>query len=108
MMKMEYPTFSFSWCHMSIIPIELTKSQFDQHIAAFLSHGERGPDCQIPDYQVFNFILHWLHTGCQWRELVITTPEGEKKGLDGRRCMVNLYGGVPMAVFIGFGQAASR
>ena len=93
---------------MSIIPIELTKLQFDQHIATFLSHGERGPDCQIPDYQVFNFILHWLHTGCQWRELVITTPEGEKKGLDGRRCMVNLYGGVPMAVFIGFGRVASR
>jgi hypothetical protein len=93
---------------MSIIPIELSKHQFDQHIAAFLSHGERGPDCQIPDYQVFNFILHWLHTGCQWRELVITTPEGEKKGLVGRLCMVNLYVGVLMAVFIGFGRAVFR
>jgi hypothetical protein len=91
---------------MSIIPIELTKHQFEQYIAASLSHGERGPDCQIPDYQVFNFILHWLHTGCQWRELAITTLEGEKKRLDGRLCMANLYVGVWMAVFGGFGLAA--
>lgn len=91
---------------MSIIPIELTEQQFEQHIAAFLSHGARGPACQIANYQVFNFILHWLHTGCQWREIEITTPEGEKKGLDGRRCMVNLYVGVATAVFGGFGLAA--
>lgn len=89
---------------MSIIPIELTKNQFEQYIAAFLSHGERGPGCQIPDYQVFNFILHWLHTGCQWRELTLTTL-GEKKGPDGRPCMANLYVGVRIAVFGGFGLA---
>ena len=91
---------------MSIIPIELTKRQFEQYITASLSHGERGPDCQIPDYQVFNFILHWLHTGCQWRELDIVTADGEKKRPDGRPCMVNLCVGVWMAVFDDFGLTA--
>jgi hypothetical protein len=105
-MKVKYPNLSYFRCPMNVIPIELTEHQFEEHVAAFLSHGTRGPDCQIPDYQVFNFILHWLHTGCQWRELAVTTPEGEKKGLDGRGCMVNLYVGVPMAVFGDFGLAA--
>ncbi len=91
---------------MNIIPIELTERQFEQHLATQLSRGARGPDCQIPDYQVLNYILHWLHTGCQWRELV-TPADGEKKGLAGRVSISNLCVGVQMAVCIGFGVTVS-
>jgi len=56
-METEYQNFSFFRESHEHHTIELTKRQFEQYITASLSHGERGPDCQIPDYQVFNFIL---------------------------------------------------
>ena len=65
---------------MSEIPVKVSEKQFDLHIAPYLSHAKRGYVCQIPLYRVFNYILYWLHTGCQWDELPIeSSADAEKK-----------------------------
>ena len=56
---------------MSTIPTSLTEKQFDEHVGPYLSKAKRGPVCRIPLYKVFNYILHRLHTGCQWAQLPI-------------------------------------
>src|SRR5919204_5141654 len=56
---------------MSEIPVKVNEKQFDLHFAPYLSQAERGYVSQIPLYRVFNYILYWLHTGCQWAELPI-------------------------------------
>ena len=65
---------------MSKIPTKLTEKQFMEHIDPYLSRAKRGGTCQIPRYKVFNYILYWLHTGCQWEEIPIAfVPGSEKK-----------------------------
>jgi transposase len=65
---------------MSEIPTKLTREQFQEHIEPYLSAPQRGFHCRIPLYKVFNYILYWLHTGCQWAEVPIATlPGAEKK-----------------------------
>jgi hypothetical protein len=50
---------------MSTIPTSLTEKQFEEHVRPFISVAKRGYECSIPLYKVFNYILYWLHTGCQ-------------------------------------------
>lgn len=64
---------------MSKIPTKLTKNQFKTHIEPYLSRAKRGFVCQIPLYKVFNYILYWLHTGCQWEQLPIDKIMGSEK-----------------------------
>jgi transposase len=65
---------------MSQIPTELTEKQFEEYINPYLSKARRGFVCQISLHKVFNYILYWLHTGCQWERLPIdTNPVSEKK-----------------------------
>jgi len=64
---------------MSEIPTQLTVEQFQEHIEPYLSRAKRGFDCQVPLYKVFNYILYWLHTGCQWAELPIDVLPGSEK-----------------------------
>jgi hypothetical protein len=64
---------------MSKIPTKLTEKQFMEHIDPYLSQAKRGFTCQIPRYKVFNYILYWLHTGCQWEEIPITPVPGSEK-----------------------------
>jgi hypothetical protein len=56
---------------MSTIPTSVTEEQFDEHIRPYISTAQRGFECQIPLYKVFNYILYRLHTGCQWEQLPI-------------------------------------
>jgi transposase len=56
---------------MSKIPTKVTKDLFEQYISPYLSKANRGFVCSIPLYKVFNYILYFLHTGCQWAELPI-------------------------------------
>ena len=53
------------------IPTKLTEQQFDKFVLVHLSIGRRGPDCSIPLYKVFNYVLHLMHTGMQWMNLPI-------------------------------------
>lgn len=56
---------------MKIVTTVLTAAQFERHIAPYLSKAKRGYVCRIGLYKVFNYIIHVLRTGCQWRELKI-------------------------------------
>ena len=53
---------------MSTIPVSLTEEQFTTHIKPHLSVAKRGFESKQPLAQIFNLILHVLHTGCQWEE----------------------------------------
>ncbi len=56
---------------MSTIPTSVTEDQFTTYILPYLSTAKRGFVSSIPLYRIFNYILHRLHTGCQWAELPI-------------------------------------
>lgn len=56
---------------MSTIPTEMSQKQFEKHVLPHLTTAKRGFVCKIPLYKVFNYILYWLHTGCQWKRLPI-------------------------------------
>jgi transposase len=54
---------------MSSIPVNLTQSQFEGYVLPHLSTAQRGYVSKIPLYKIFNYILYFLHTGCQWEQL---------------------------------------
>ena len=56
---------------MSTIPTKMSEKQFKKRVLPPLTTAKRGFVCKIPLYKVFNYILHWLHTGCQWKQLPI-------------------------------------
>jgi len=68
---------------MSTIPTSITQEQFESHISPHLSKAKRGFVSRIPLYKIFNYILYWLHTGCQWPQLPMEPDpdEPEKKEL---------------------------
>jgi hypothetical protein len=93
---------------MCKIPTHLTEIQFKSYFDPYLSRGARGPANRLPRYQLFNCMLYWLHTGCQWYELPISAIVGsEKKRAVGKQSMFNSPGGAGMAVFSAFGSRAS-
>ena len=57
------------------IPVKLTEDQFNKFILKHLSLGARGPDCSIPLYKVFNYIITIIYTGMQWQQLPIDLGE---------------------------------
>ena len=84
---------------MSKIPTQVSQKQFEMYIEPSLSQAKRGMVCQIPRYKVFNYILYWLHTGCQWDELPLQTePGSEKKKSAAARSIITSSNGVTMAV----------
>lgn len=68
---------------MSTIPTSISQEQFERHISPHLSKAKRGFVSSIPLYKIFNYILYWLHTGCQWPQLPmeLDPDEPEKKEL---------------------------
>jgi hypothetical protein len=85
---------------MSTIPTSLTEKEFNEHINPYLSKAKRGLVCTIPLYKVFNYILHRLHTGCQWEQLPIDPDprEAEKKKSVGMRSIIIIANGHETAV----------
>jgi hypothetical protein len=80
---------------MGEIPTQATEEQFAQYFEPYLSRAARGFASQIPRYKLFNYILYWLHTGCQWDELLIEQkPGSEKKSLATRLFTRNSRSGV--------------
>ena len=53
------------------IPVQLTLSQFHEFIFRHLPKPKRGPSCKITLFKIFNYILTFLYTGCQWLSLPI-------------------------------------
>jgi hypothetical protein len=64
---------------MSEIPTRVTEQQFERFFDPYLSQAARGFVSQIPRYKFFNYILYWLHTGCQWDEIPIEQQVGSEK-----------------------------
>lgn len=95
---------------MSTIPTSVTERQFEDHIRPYLSTAQRGYECKIALYKVFNYILYRLHTGCQWKQLpVLADPDyPEKKKSVGKPCTTTGANGVPMAVWSGYGSIAFK
>jgi transposase len=56
---------------MCSIPTHLSPEQFAQHVEPDLSKAKRGFISKIPLFKIFNYILYFLHTGCQWKRLPI-------------------------------------
>jgi len=57
------------------IPTELTKKQAEEFVLPHLSTPKRGPNCSVPLYRIFNYLLKFLHTGTQWYQLPIQCKE---------------------------------
>jgi transposase len=60
---------------MARIPINVHQTHFEQHFRPYLSTAQRGYECKIPLYKVFNYILYKLRTGVQWEFLPIDDDE---------------------------------
>ncbi len=63
-----------------VIPVQLSKKEFEKFILPHLSLPKRGPKCKIGYHKPFNYILKVLYTGMQWKELPIEKgPEGKSE-----------------------------
>ena len=51
------------------IPTFLPKLEFELFILPSLKLSRLGRKPQLPFYKIFNYILYWLHTGCQWSSM---------------------------------------
>lgn len=91
---------------MSTIPTSVTEEQFERHIRPYLKTAQRGYECKIPLYKIFNYILKRLYMGCQWAELPIASTSGnpEKKKSVGKRCTITGKNGMRQAVLNRFGN----
>jgi len=61
------------------IPVKLSEPQFKKYIEPYLSKAKRGYVCKIPLFKIFNYILYFLSTGCQWKQLPIDTVNNLKR-----------------------------
>jgi len=60
------------------IPTELREDEFNEFIFPHLEKGKRGPRPRIPLHKIFNYILYFMHTGCQWYKIPIDkSPAGK-------------------------------
>jgi transposase len=62
--------------HGQAIPTRLGLGLFEQFVLPHLSVGSRGPAPKLGLLKIFNYILHLLYLGCQWKELPIDKDEG--------------------------------
>jgi transposase len=61
-------TGKHSW---QTIPTKLSVEQFEEFVLPQLKRGRRGPPPTLSLHKIFNYILHVLYTGCQWKMLPI-------------------------------------
>ena len=61
------------------LPIKVSEKQFNRFFLPFLSLPARSRDPKIPLWEIFNYILYQLHTGCQWEQLPIKIEPGTGK-----------------------------
>ena len=94
---------------MSTIPTKLSDSQFHDYVLPFLSQAKRGFVCKIPLFKVFNYILYWLHTGCQWENVPIdpNVTDPEQPEISHYSISITIENGLVMAAWRTFGSIAS-
>lgn len=57
------------------LPTRVSRKEFNRFIAPYLSRPVKGRKPKVSLYKIFNYVLHVLSTGCQWRELPIHKNE---------------------------------
>ena len=57
------------------LPTQLERAEFEQFVLPHLSVGSRGPAPKLSLHKIFNYILHLLYLGCQWKELPIARDD---------------------------------
>lgn len=67
---------------MNVIPTKIKKEDFDTYILPFLTTAKRGFVSSIPLYLIFNGILYWLYSGCQWKSLPTKEFMDEENGIE--------------------------
>src|SRR3990167_354604 len=53
------------------IPVALSENEFNEFVLEHLAKGRRGPDKKVSFFNLFNYILKLMHTGCQWSNIPI-------------------------------------
>lgn len=56
-------------CRYHPLPKQVSRQDFNHHIAPHLNRPVKGPAPKLSLYQIFNYILYVLHTGLQWNQL---------------------------------------
>src|SRR5215211_6463054 len=95
---------------MSTIPSSVTEEQFNDHIRPHLNVAKRGYESETPLYEIFNLMLHRLHTGCQWAELPVSKDaktRQERNEPSGRRCIITGESGVALGAWKRCGRPVS-
>ena len=62
------------------VPTQLGLALFEQFVLPHLSTGSRGPAPKLSLFKIFNYVLHLLYIGCQWKDLPID-KDGEQHRL---------------------------
>ena len=57
------------------LPKQVSRKEFNNLIKPYLSRPLKGPKPKVSLYKIFNYVLHVLSTGSQWRELGIRKNE---------------------------------
>ena len=60
------------------IPVALKESEFNEFVLPHLKKGSRGPSKKLSFFKIFNYILKFMHTGCQWEQIPIEKDESGK------------------------------
>ena len=60
------------------IPTKLTENQFSQFSLKHLPKRQRDPVSKISVFKIFNYVMKFLYTSCQWKELPIDSNSNEK------------------------------
>ena len=58
------------------------ESDFNTFILPYLKLSKLGRKPKIKLHKIFNYILHWLHTGCQWESLKRVIDKNKDGKLD--------------------------
>lgn len=53
------------------IPVKLNENEFNAFVCKHLKKGSRGPGKKLSHFKIFNYILKFMHLGCQWHNLPI-------------------------------------
>ena len=53
------------------IPTKMSQGEFNEFVLPHLTRGKSGPRSKITMHKMFNYILKFLHSGCQWENLPI-------------------------------------
>jgi hypothetical protein len=64
-------TYQLTTAGKRVIPVQLSEFQFNEFILKHLPEKIQKRHYRVPRFRIFNYILKFLHMGCQWKTLPI-------------------------------------